>query len=168
MSQIENGYPGFYQEVKTYISDFNLTDITSEHVTKEAWKRQVKQSIIDKNVTELIFEMIKSEKVKEYISETFERKSYFKDLNLIEARAIFKKRAKMTQYVKMNYPSDPVFRKELWQCSGCSTKMDTMSHVLWCSGYSNLRENLDLDSDKDLAKYLLEVEKIRSKSNNSN
>ena len=107
--------------------------------------------------------MRKSEKVKEFINEPFEKKQYFSNLNLIEARVYFIKRAKMMQYVKMNFPSDPVYRRELWQSSSCSSHIDTMSHVLWCPAYSNLRENQDIKNDKDLAKYLLQVLIIRSK-----
>ena len=68
----------------------------------------------------------------------------------------------MLQYVEMNFPSDPVYRSELWQCSRCMKNIDSMSHVLWCSAYANLRENKDINSNKDLAN-LLNVLNIRSK-----
>ena len=66
----------------------------------------------------------------------------------------------MLQYVKMNYSSDPIYTKELWKCSGCSS-IDTESHLLWCPSYASLRLNLDLSNNKDLAKYLQEILKIR-------
>ena len=103
--------------------------------------------------------------MKEFGNENFERKDYFKILNLPQARMIFKNRAKMIQHVKMNFSNDPIYRKELWQCNSCCSNIDTMSHVLWCPAYANLRENRDIDSNKDLANYLLEVLKIRSNLN---
>ena len=161
--QLKAGFPGLAKECKGYIQDLRLTDITEESISNQKWKNEVKQAILEKNKNDLIFEMKKKEKVKEYINEPFEKKEYFQSLNLHEARIIFKKRAKMLQFVKMNFPSDPVYKSELWQCSGCMSKIDTMSHVLWCSAYSNLRENKDINSDKDLASYLEQVLKIRSK-----
>ena len=41
--------------------------------------------------------------------------------------------------------------------------IETNSHVLWCPAYQNLREGKSLESDKDLAQYLMNVLKIREK-----
>ena len=51
-------------------------------------------------------------------------------------------------------------------CQKCGNQ-DTESHLLWCSGYSEKRENLDLDSDKDLCKYLQKIiqERCQEKKN---
>ena len=98
--------------------------------------------------------------MKEFIDEPFEKKDYFQKLNLEEARIMFKKRAKMMQYVKFNFSSDPQYRSQLWQCNGCKTNIDSMSHIIWCPAYSNLREDKDINCDKDLAKYLLQVLKL--------
>ena len=86
-------------------------------------------------------------------------------MNLDEARAIFKHRAKKTQYSKFNFKNDPQYRHDLWKCSSCKTNIDTQSHLLWCEAYKKLREDKDLNSDKDLATYIMEVLKIRTKLN---
>ena len=57
--------------------------------------------------------------MKEFIEEPFVKNNYFQRLNLEEARIIFKKRAKMMQYVKFNFSSDLEYRSQLWQCDGC-------------------------------------------------
>ena len=83
------------------------------------WKKLVKNSGTEKNKNDLLKDIRKSKKVKEFSGETFESKNYFKNLNLTQVRMRFKNRAKMMQHVKMNFPSDPVYRKELWKCSSC-------------------------------------------------
>ena len=145
------------------ISALGLPDITQEKITKVSWKHQVKNAGLEKNEKELRVDLEKSKKSKEFRDETFETKSYFKELNLIEARLIFKKRSKMMQYVKMNFANDPVYRKELWKCNECSS-IDTQSHIMWCPSFAAIRENLNLNENKHLAKYLQEVLKIRAKS----
>ena len=107
--------------------------------------------------------MEKLDKVKEFAQESFELKSYFKTLNLQEARNIFKFRCKMTQYVKRNFSNDKMYRQSLWQCASCKTSIDTQSHMLWCESYRELRENLHLDNNKDLANYIAKILKIREK-----
>ena len=99
----------------------------------------------------------------ELLAEDFGRQPYLKELNLEGARTKFKYRTKMTQFVKMNYSSDPKYSEDLWRCQSCRTKIDSQNHVLWCPSYANLREGKDLDSDKDLCEYLQEVFRIRHK-----
>ena len=86
-------------------------------------------------------------------------------MNLDEARTIFKHRAKMTQYTKWNFKNDPQYRHDLWKCTSCKKNIDTQSHLLWCESYKTFREGKDLQSDKDLANYIMEVLKIRTKLN---
>ena len=96
-------------------------------------------------------------------TEKCERKPYVKQLNLSSVRTKFKYRTKMTQHVKMNFSSSIKYSEDLWQCDSCRSKIDTQSHVLWCSSYASLREGKDLKSDRDLCNYLQEVFKIRHK-----
>ena len=71
----------------------------------------------------------------------------------------------MTQYTKWNYKNDPQYRHDLWKCQSSRTSIDTQSHLLWCESYKNLKADKDLNSDKDLANYIIEVLKIRTKLN---
>ena len=155
--QLKNNFPGLAQECQTYMKELNLPNINDENVKKIVWKREVKKAIKIKNEEELRKEIGKLEKVKEYANEKFQLKSYFKDLNLDEARTMFKYRAKMTHYIKWNFKNDPQYRKELWKCSSCKSNIDTQSHLLWCESYKELREGKDLNSDKDLVTYIIEV-----------
>ena len=63
----------------------------------------------------------------------------------------------------MNYPSDVKYMKEMWRCDSCQSAIDTQSHVMWCSAYTELRKNKDLSNDRDIAKYIQQVLNIRSK-----
>ena len=68
----------------------------------------------------------------------------------------------MTSSVKMNFMSDPVYSNSLWTCEGCSGGFrDTQSHILICEGYSDLRCDKNLDSDKGLVDYFDAVIKRR-------
>ena len=86
-----------------------------------------------------------------------------KNLNVMDARIIFKKRSSMMQHVKFNYMNDARNMKSLWQCNSCQTNIDSMDHVLWCPSYKELRWEKNLENDKDLANYLHDVFQIRNK-----
>ena len=90
-------------------------------------------------------------------------KPYVKNLTVTNARHVFKKRTSMTQYVKMNYMNETRYMKDLWKCDSCQTSIDSMSHVLWCPSYSELRTGKDMKNDQDMATYLHNVMLIRRK-----
>ena len=63
----------------------------------------------------------------------------------------------------------------MWTCSGCfdgdmGDKVvglrDTQQHVLICPGYAQLREDKNLEVDKDLVKYFAQVIKQRQDIDN--
>ena len=110
----------------------------------------------------LSYEKLKKSKL---INEDLETKPYLKNLNVHNARIIFKKRSSMMQNVKLNYRSDVRNVKTLWQCDSCQSSVDSMGHVLRCPSYLQLRTGKDLDSNQDLAQYLHDVFMIRSKLN---
>ena len=89
-------------------------------------------------------------------------KTYVKELQVKQARTLFKHRYQMTQYVKMNFKNDQQYSRALWKCDHCQ-KMDSESHLIWCTAYKPLRENLNLNCNKDLSKYLQDILKLRTK-----
>ena len=70
----------------------------------------------------------------------------------------------MTEHVKRNFSNEPKYRYDLWKCDSCRKNIDTQSHILWCEAYTNLRENRNLDNDKDLVWYITQVLKRRENS----
>ena len=78
----------------------------------------------------------------------------------------------MTPTVQMNFPSSAKFVKNLWTCVGCTPastdterqlvgRRDTQSQIMVCPGYTEYRQDLDLEIDKDLVKYFGRVVKKR-------
>ena len=96
------------------------------------------------------------------IDESFEIRNYIKELTVSEARTLFKHRFLMTQSVKMNFKNDNTYSRTLWKCDHCK-KMDSESHLLWCDAYKSLRENKNLNNDKDLCQYLQDILRLRTK-----
>ena len=66
----------------------------------------------------------------------------------------------MTKTVKMKFPSDAGYRKDLWKCYHCPN-IDTQSHIRYCPAYEKFRNDKDLDNDQDLVKYFREVIDMR-------
>ena len=105
-----------------------------------------------------------------YVDKEFKRQEYLSSLNLRDARMRFKINASMTPTIKMNFPSDEKFASQMWSCSGCADSdrghelagsRDTQQHVMLCPGYADIRENKNLEDDRDLVKYFSEVIKRR-------
>ena len=61
----------------------------------------------------------------------------------------------------MNQKSNKEYAEKLWKCEECG-KQDTNSHLLWCTGYSELREGKDLSCDKQLCNYLQKIFLLRN------
>ena len=163
--QMDSNLPGLATECRNWLKEYKLPDIFIEKISQPIWKRKVKEAIQKENEDDLRRKMLKYDKLKnsELINETFETKPYLRKLSVQKARIIFKKRVSMMQHVKMNYMSDLNYVKTMWLCDSCGTCMDSMNHVLWCQSYAELRIGRDLKNDHDLASYLHDVFKIRSK-----
>ena len=159
--------PGLVQECLEWLNILKLPNVLEQRITKTQWKNLVKKAILKKNEDDLRKKIMKMEKLKngDIVKEKCERKDYVKSLSVNDARNIFLKNTCMTRYMKMNYMSDFKYVKELWQCDSCQRNIDSMNHVMWCPSYRELRENRNLDDDKDLARDLHDVMAIRSKLN---
>ena len=71
-------------------------------------------------------------------------KQYIENLSVFEARTIFKHKISMTRYVKPNYKGVKKYKAEGWKCEECQN-LDSEEHLLWCKGYEEMRENLNLE-----------------------
>ena len=142
-----------------------LPDITKsdQGLSKSMWKRRVKAATKRENEEELQDNILQYSKLDEFNDDgCSEIKEYLKNLSMAEARMKFRLRVKMFP-CRMNFPSDPKNKTELFQCSSCSRNIDTQSHILWCEAYSKLREGKSLDNDKDIVAYFQKVLQIRTK-----
>jgi hypothetical protein len=128
------------------------------------WKTLVKKAIADANEKEIRESSKTYKKMENKIEdeEKFKCKDYLTSMPLSQARTLFKHKYSMTEHVKMNYKGDPAFSKLLWKCQDCQNQ-DTEIHLLWCPAFKDVRNGLDLSSDKDLCSYLQQVIKTRCK-----
>ena len=162
-AQKEYNFPGFVSEGRELLRIFNLPNIVDESiaVTKLQWKTMVKKAV-HLNFEEMIKGKIqKMTKLKDepMCLEKFKTKFYISEMNLIDARTLFRVRSQTTD-VKMNQRSSKAHARNLWKCSGCGD-IDTQSHILWCPFHAHLREGKSLDSDSDLVECMRKVFVIR-------
>ena len=161
--QDELQWPGLAKEVKDICVELDLPNIMKENIPTLQWKKAVKEACNIAATKELKKSMEDMSKVKHLVNEDFERKDYIKKNNIYEARTMFKLRSKMVE-VKMNYKSDPRNSKELWRCDSCkSGALESQTHVLYCTAYSDLRIGKNLEDMDHLVKYFSDVMAIRSK-----
>ena len=157
--------PGLVSECHDFLIEHDISDISA--YTKTQWKKMIKGkirvhnklSILDKVKNEG-YKKVKHEELKD---EEFTPKNYLSELCVTKARLRFKIKSKMTPTVKMNFPSDTQYTRDLWSCPGCSIpgdvmgNRDTQQHVLICLAYEEFRDGKDLTKDKDIVKYFEQV-----------
>ena len=165
--------PGLAQECQDFLVKFGITKVAS--YTSYQWKSLVKSKISELNHCDILDEIKQSKKIshEKYVGQKHERKSYLSSLNISDALMKFKLNSHMASTIQMNFPSDAEFTRKLWTCSGCSDGVDgdrvdgcrdTQQHVMICPGYAGLREDKDLDDDKDLVRYFSQVIKRRQET----
>ena len=163
--QSELNLPGLVQECRDFLVRNDITDISI--FTKSQWKKLIKDKIRLCNKRSVL-DRIKKEgykkiKLNEMIEDDFKPKKYLAELYVTEARLRFKIKSEMTPTVKMNFPSDTQYTRDLWTCPGCSTpgdvlgSRDTQQHILICLAYEAYREGKDITADKDMVKYFQQV-----------
>ena len=101
--------------------------------------------------------------------------TYFKTLGTQQSRLQFKIDSKMCPTVAANFHRDPKFKAIKYMCVGCSVgkskeptikHLDSESHILKCKAYEDLRENLDLESQRDILSYFQAVIDRRTSEDN--
>ena len=157
--QVRLALPGLVEECQPFLVRFGITNLAG--YTKLQWKKLINEKLAQVNKSDLLEMMVRSKKLdpKKLADEDFEVKPYFKSLNLVQARIRFRIRSLMTKSVKMNYPSDPRYSRNL-TCCHCE-QIDSQSHILYCPGYEHLREHKNLDDDHDLVLYFQQVLRMR-------
>ena len=149
-------------ECQEYLVKFDISDIMQ--YTKSQWKNTVKKNIKNLNKDTLIHTMKSYTKLdhKKFMTEEFQLQSYMTGLNIEQARHKFRIRSFMTKTVKMNFPNDIKYKKQLWKCQHCPN-IDTQSHKVSCPAYQHLRLHKNLDNDQDLVSFFQGVILIREK-----
>ena len=146
------------------ISELELPNLFIEKMKKSKWKNLVKKAISKANEFEIRQAIQPYKKMSDLgiAEERFECKDYLSTLPLSKARTLFNHKYQMTDNVKMNYKNDSSFANDLWKCKKCLYQ-DTEAHLLWCPGYQDMRQGLDLADNHDLCSYLQKIFTSRCK-----
>jgi hypothetical protein len=163
--QAKYDLPGLVKECRQLMRLYDLPDVIDGNVktTKVGWKNMVRKAIKRRSQKNLQEEVRKYSKLRgKYETEDLLIKSYIKEMNLRQARTMFRVRSSMLD-TKMNQKSNPKYAAELWKCDDCLS-MDSQSHILWCPAYAPLREGKNLYDNLDLVDYYQQVMKIREET----
>ena len=162
--QDELHLPGLIQECKENIDHLKLPE--AKKCSKFQWKNAVKKKMMEINKSDLIGQVKNKEYKKidahKMENEEFGRKPYLSNLDIHSARMKFGIQTKMVRSVKLNYKNDPANKKKMWKCDDCQS-IDSQDHILWCPAYSLFRHEKNLEDDKDLTRYFLQVLRFRDK-----
>ena len=158
--QVRRGWPGLAREARELCQNLGLPDIVKEKIYKLKLENLVKKGVLENHEEELKKEVDSKSKLEGIKNEDMKRKEYFKQKSLEDTRMLFRIRTRMVE-LKANFKNKPAFRKDGWLCEGCQREVETNCHVMSCQAYEQVRQGLDLDSDKDLVQFFKKVMKIR-------
>ena len=166
--QLSRNIEGIVTEMSAHIKKIGIHN--PSNISKNIWKRKVDDYITDKNVNDILEDVRRYKKLdfEELSKERFERKSYFLDSTLENARMIFKIKSKVVPSIRKNFPNK--YKNKSLSCQSCknlnidssSPPEDTQNHVAFeCPVFEYLRIQKDMRKDKDLAEFFAEVIKHR-------
>ena len=160
-----------YSEVKEHLNLMNVSQLSA--MNKWQFKRKVKTYIYELNKTQLLESSKKYKKLTfdELRSQTFERKSYFYNLSLDDARMRFRIASKTVPTIPANYPSKYRRSGRPLTCPTCSqsptSSMDreemvmpllSQSHLLTeCSAVAEFRDECNPSEDASLVRFFRRV-----------
>ena len=161
--QVQYNFPGLVEECRKLLAKYNLPNIIEEdlRISKLQWKKIVKQNINKYSEENLKLQFKSYSKLKEgpLMDSNLSMEPYIKNMKLRDARTFYRIRTNMLP-AKLNMKNNPKFANELWKCDYCK-KMDSQSHVMWCSAFAPLREGKNVEDDDDLVLYFQQVFKLR-------
>ena len=110
--------PGLAQECQEWLVKFDIYRL--DDFTKQQWKRLIKKKISEINKDDILSQIASYKKLKleDYKDEEYKVQSYLNTLNIANARTKFKFKSFMLPTIKMSFPSDPNFARELWRFEG--------------------------------------------------
>ena len=83
-------------------------------------------------------------------------------MTLENCRVMVGLKSHMTRSIKTHYSSDKDYAKDLWTCTSCRSKIDSIFHAKNCLSYAFLREKYpNLDCDDQLVGYFKDILKMR-------
>ena len=147
--------PGLAREVVPVLEEFGITDIYA--YSKYQFRKLIKSKIIEKEKRELLERARQYKKISpELLSkEEFGIHEYFKTLTVRQSRLRFRLHARLTPRVASCFKSDKRYIAIQHQCIAhreagepvSEETYDTEEHIADCIFYSDLKQDLALDTD---------------------
>ena len=154
--QRNQGWPGLAREVTEICEQLDIPDVNIAGVSKGDMARAVHEM----SRKDWMKKMEKSDKLNDLVEQEDGRmKEYMKIKNISDSRIMFRARTKMIPF-KNNMKN--MYGREHLQCDQCTLDVtESQSHVLVCSGYEDIRRDLDVNTMDGLIEYYKEVMNIR-------
>ena len=170
--EVQNSRPGLYQTCQEHLSSMGISDLKS--IPKPYFKKVVKKYIFARNQKQLLDEIRKYKKLSydQLSQETFERKPYFFNQSLENARMCFRVATKLVPTILANFPSKYRRRGQSLTCPSCSTPVSSelevgeqqmeplhsQSHILTeCEAVRDIRDECEPQDDFSLAQFFKKV-----------
>ena len=175
-----SSFPSLFQEVGEHLANLGIT--TPEGISKRTWKQKIERYIFNRNKEDLIGMATNGKKVnsKDLLDDSFCRKPYFYQLDIEAARYRFRISSLLVHTIRGNYSGKYRKKNEPLTCPSCRNQSnesnlnhsvinnefptDSQSHVLVCPAFSDLRENMDLEDDRELVEFFKSVVERRIKN----
>ena len=170
--QVLHGWPGLGQEVSKIVTALSLDDghdVGEFTGTTKDYRILVTEACRQKDEVGMKKEMEGKTKAKTIIKDDCRRKKYLENNCLSDVRQMFAIRNFQLPFAG-NYKTDRRFQHTDWKCHSCEGEngarvTEDQSHVATvCTGYDDLRNHYDLDTDDGLIGFYRAVLKRRDEN----
>ena len=166
--QVRNNWPGLAKETAEICKELLLEDVNTTDKGKAEYKKEAKEAV--RAMDEI---MMKKEmgdetdgmtKMKRMRKSDISLKDYMRTGTLYSVRKTWEVRSYML-HVAGNYPGHRKYLATGWRCQACLGQVrEDQDHLTSCSGYSDLQQGKDFDSDEELVAFYREVMARREKN----
>ena len=166
--QINNNWPGLALETEEICKELCIENVNTTVKSKAEYSKDLQKAVrvIDevRMKKEMGDEHTGMKKMKVMRKSDCSLKDYMKTGTLYSARKTWEVRSYMLR-VAGNYPGHKKYLATGWQCQACMQQVrEDQDHLVLCSGYRDLLEGKDLESDEDLVDFFRKVMARREKN----
>ena len=155
--QVKNNWPGLAKEAEQLCEKLQVEDVNLTSKPKTVYNAEVKKACKLMEDIMMKTETTDMEKMRVIRAEEWGIKDYVKNGSLWSVRKTWEARAFML-HVAGNYSHNNKYQATGWQCQACVLQVrEDQDHLSVCQGYSDLRQDLDLENDNDLVEFFRQV-----------
>ena len=166
--QVRNNWPGLAREAAEICAELYIEDVNETNKGKQEYSKEVKEAVRAMDEINMKREMGDEnsvmKKMKTLRKSPVSLKEYMKTGTLHSVRKTWDIRSYMLR-VAGNYPGHRKYLATRWHCQACLGQVrEDQDHLTSCSGYSDLLQGRDLDSDEELVDFFTAVMARREKN----